>query len=168
MLASSEENQALYNCLRPTSSDCSLTCVTKNALLHNATFGLHHFSYTYFAIYFNSPLILSTAHITPTRTDNPDAWTHLYLTFRIGSFHFDVVVADLLWKKKKTYFWGWLFLTFLFRIFSGRWWPVTVSMISAGVEGRLAYMTYPDHYRGPSKQPPEFLRPAPKPLPSAR
>ncbi|XP_074029701.1 ataxin 1 isoform X2 [Leptinotarsa decemlineata] len=39
-------------------------------------------------------------------------------------------------------------------------------MISAGVEGRLPYMTYPEPWRGPPKQPPElFLRPAPKPLP---
>lgn len=41
-------------------------------------------------------------------------------------------------------------------------------MISAGVEGRLPlYMTYPEPWRGPLKQPPElFLRPAPKPLPA--
>ncbi|KAJ8981241.1 hypothetical protein NQ317_005755, partial [Molorchus minor] len=40
-------------------------------------------------------------------------------------------------------------------------------MISAGVEGRLPYMTYPEPWRGPPKQPPElFLRPAPKNLPS--
>ncbi|XP_050517648.1 protein mono-ADP-ribosyltransferase PARP4 isoform X2 [Diabrotica virgifera virgifera] len=39
-------------------------------------------------------------------------------------------------------------------------------MISAGVEGRLPYMTYPEPWRGPPKQPSElFLRPAPKPLP---
>nr|CAH7731547.1 unnamed protein product [Callosobruchus chinensis] len=38
-------------------------------------------------------------------------------------------------------------------------------MISAGVEGRLPYMTYPEPWRGPPKPPPElFLRP--KPLPS--
>ncbi|KAL3275115.1 hypothetical protein HHI36_019886 [Cryptolaemus montrouzieri] len=38
-------------------------------------------------------------------------------------------------------------------------------MISAGVDGRLPYMTYPEPWRGPPKQPPaEFLRPAPKPL----
>lgn len=37
-------------------------------------------------------------------------------------------------------------------------------MISAGVEGRLPYMTYSEPWRGPPKQPPElFLRPAPKP-----
>lgn len=42
-------------------------------------------------------------------------------------------------------------------------------MISAGVEGRLPYMTYPEPWRGPPKQPPElFLRPAPKPLPPTR
>ncbi|CAG9857171.1 unnamed protein product [Phyllotreta striolata] len=41
-------------------------------------------------------------------------------------------------------------------------------MISAGLEGRVPpYMTYPEPWRGPLKQPPElFLRPAPKPLPS--
>ncbi|XP_068918206.1 uncharacterized protein Atx-1 [Tenebrio molitor] len=38
-------------------------------------------------------------------------------------------------------------------------------MISAGLEGRLPYMTYPEPWRGPPKQPPEFLRPAPKPIP---
>ncbi|XP_056634109.1 WAS/WASL-interacting protein family member 3 isoform X2 [Diorhabda sublineata] len=39
-----------------------------------------------------------------------------------------------------------------------------MSMISAGVEGRIPYMTYPEPWRGPPKQPPElFLRPAPKP-----
>ncbi|XP_063930978.1 ataxin-1 [Zophobas morio] len=38
-------------------------------------------------------------------------------------------------------------------------------MISAGLEGRLPYMTYPEPWRGPPKQPPEFLRPAPKPVP---
>ncbi|XP_045464539.1 rho GTPase-activating protein gacJ [Harmonia axyridis] len=42
-------------------------------------------------------------------------------------------------------------------------------MISAGVDGRLPYMTYPEPWRGPPKQPPaEFLRPAPKPLPNNR
>lgn len=38
-------------------------------------------------------------------------------------------------------------------------------MISAGVEGRLPYMTYPEPWRGPPKPPELFLRPAPKPLP---
>ncbi|KAF5304007.1 hypothetical protein FQA39_LY01792 [Lamprigera yunnana] len=41
-------------------------------------------------------------------------------------------------------------------------------MISAGIEGRLPYMTYPEPWGGPPKQPPEFLRPAPKPLPPNR
>nr|XP_015833107.1 PREDICTED: ataxin-1 isoform X1 [Tribolium castaneum] len=41
----------------------------------------------------------------------------------------------------------------------------SVPMISAGLEGRLPYMTYPEPWRGPPKQPPEFLRPAPKPVP---
>lgn len=42
-------------------------------------------------------------------------------------------------------------------------------MISAGIEGRLPYMTYSEPWsRNPPKQPPEvFLRPAPKLLPSA-
>ncbi|XP_060535083.1 ataxin-1 [Cylas formicarius] len=41
-------------------------------------------------------------------------------------------------------------------------------MISAGIESRLLYMTYPEPWRNPPKQPPEvFLRPAPKLLPSA-
>ncbi|KAF5305608.1 hypothetical protein FQR65_LT07688 [Abscondita terminalis] len=41
-------------------------------------------------------------------------------------------------------------------------------MISAGIEGRLPYMTYPEPWGGPPKQHPEFLRPAPKPLPPNR
>ncbi|XP_025836433.1 pollen-specific leucine-rich repeat extensin-like protein 2 isoform X2 [Agrilus planipennis] len=40
-------------------------------------------------------------------------------------------------------------------------------MISASLEGRLSYMTYPEPWGGPPKQPPEFLRPAPKPLSQA-
>lgn len=43
-----------------------------------------------------------------------------------------------------------------------------VPMISAGVEGRLPHMTYPEPWRGQPKQPPEFLRPAPKPVPPIR
>ncbi|KAK9701090.1 Ataxin-1 and HBP1 module (AXH) [Popillia japonica] len=41
-------------------------------------------------------------------------------------------------------------------------------MISAEVDGRLPYMTYPEPWRGQPKQPPEFLRPPPKPLPPSR
>ncbi|XP_022917497.1 uncharacterized protein [Onthophagus taurus] len=37
-------------------------------------------------------------------------------------------------------------------------------MISAEVDSRLTYMTYPDPWRGTPKQQPEFLRPQPKPL----
>ncbi|CAH0547891.1 unnamed protein product [Brassicogethes aeneus] len=42
-------------------------------------------------------------------------------------------------------------------------------MISASVEGRIPYMTYPEPWRGPTKQQQElFLVPAPKPLNNSR